>query len=239
MSSIVSVTPLRSRTMRARNCSWCLTACIMRMSASRLQFHKQMEEPQYSELGDALANVRFGILRRRISASAMQHRHPGRQLISVSGVDAQGMLEDCPDLPQGDYVLRELATDERYQLSETEYPFTSASPEDVSMITIALGDAVNVLKRGSIELIKADAEDGSLLEGARFALYADAALQDLVMKGESGPDGRSCLTIWNSAIIGSWRNRRPYGYARTDDIYHVQSAMIISSCSCAWRMRRS
>lgn len=190
----------------------------------RLQFHKQMEEPQYSELGDALANVRFGIFAvSDICFSDGSIGIPAGQLISVSGVDAQGMLEDCPDLPQGDYVLRELATDERYQLSETEYPFTvSFGQEDVSMITIALGDAVNVLKRGSIELIKADAEDGSLLEGARFALYADAALQDLVMEGESGPDGR---IVFDDLEFGDYwivEEQAPYGYARTDDIYHVQ-----------------
>ncbi|MFR9257114.1 MAG: hypothetical protein ACLVJ6_17350 [Merdibacter sp.] len=104
----------------------------------RLQFHKQMEEPQYSELGDALANVRFGIFAvSDICFSDGSIGIPAGQLISVSGVDAQGMLEDCPDLPQGDYVLRSWRQ-MAISAVETEYPFTvSFGQEDVSMITIA------------------------------------------------------------------------------------------------------
>ena len=49
---------------------------------------------------------------------------PKGTLVSVCKVDEEGALSGVPDLPQGDYVLRELATDERYQLLDEEYPFT-------------------------------------------------------------------------------------------------------------------
>ena len=190
----------------------------------RLQFRKQMEAPRYSEMNDALEQVRFGIFAASdICFSNGDVGVPKGTLVSVCKVDEEGALSGVPDLPQGDYVLRELATDERYQLLDEEYPFTvSDVADDAGEIIISLGEAVNALKRGSVEVIKHDAEDDRLLQGAVFVLCTDEGLKNEIMERKSGADGK---VVFDDLEYGDYwivEKRAPYGYVQDQKPYHVK-----------------
>ena len=78
-------------------------------------------------------------------------------MVGTSGIDGLGHLTNVPDLPNGVYYIKELATNEDYVLDENEYDFEIAyHGSDVSSYTVVIGSGTveNELIRGSIEIKK-------------------------------------------------------------------------------------
>ena len=107
-------------------------------------------------------------------------------------------------------------------------------------IIISLGEAVNALKRGSVEVIKHDAEDDRLLQGAVFVLCTDEGLKNEIMERKSGADGK---VVFDDLEYGDYwivEKRAPYGLcARSKAVSCEDRRGIMRSCAFMWTMKRS
>ncbi len=81
-------------------------------------------------------------------------------------------------LPFGNYYVRETSTDEHYVVDETKYPVEfSYAGQETSVQEIAVNDGAaidNILKKGRINGLKTDADDGTVLEGAVIGIFSNS-----------------------------------------------------------------
>ncbi len=116
--------------------------------------NKELEESETNDTSNVYQNVVFGMYTSNVN---------GLESDSLVGI---GSLNDDNQLgialsQEGDYYLREMATDPLYQLDENKYPITYAYNGD-QLQTITVNDdkpIVNYLKRATIEIIKYTDDD--------------------------------------------------------------------------------
>ena len=81
-------------------------------------------------------------------------------------------------LPFGNYYVRETSTDEHYVVDEIKYPVEfSYAGQETSVQEIAVNDGAaieNILKKGRINGLKTDADDGTVLEGAVIGIFSNS-----------------------------------------------------------------
>ena len=85
---------------------------------------KVLEEQEIFKDEDAYKDIVFGIFAREdiydyMGNVAIKHG----TMISTTGITKEGHLETVPDLPNGVYFIKELATNDQYVLNDTEYDF--------------------------------------------------------------------------------------------------------------------
>ena len=134
-------------------------------------------ETNHYDYSNAYADVVFGIFARNdILMSDGSVGIAKDSLVYTSAIDEEGHLMTSVDLPLGDYYIKELKTNDAYELNETEYDFsvTYRGPQ-VTAYTIQINDGeeiLNELKETSIQIRKVDEADETLvLADAEFTLY--------------------------------------------------------------------
>ena len=119
------------------------------------------------------------------------------------------------DLPLGDYYIKELKTNDAYDLNETEYDFsvTYRGPQ-VTAYTIQINDGeeiLNVLKETSIQIHKVDEADESLaLAGAEFTLYDEQG--NALMSVLTDQNGSCQLCSDTGNLFTEGNEKAPEGY---------------------------
>ena len=154
-------------------------------------------------------------------------------LIGISPIDENGHLTKTIDLPNGVYYLKELQTNEQYNLDPTEYDFeVGYQGEAVKEYTIEInhGEPVyNYLKRGSIELIKQDEETEKPLKNVGFELATDKDFKNIIKTTWTDEKGRAIFdeleinhTYYIREQYGNENDMIHKGYVYDPTIYEVK-----------------
>ena len=125
---------------------------------------KLLEEQEIFVNKDAYKDIVFGIFAREDILDYMGNvAIKSGTMISTTGITSEGLLENVPDLPDGKYFIKELATNSQYILNDEEYDFeVSYKGKDITEYIIKItenGTVDNKLARGSIQVKKVDTLD--------------------------------------------------------------------------------
>ena len=129
----------------------------------QVSFIKDLETDPYGLLQGTFANTMFGIF-----------DEEDNLLVEIT-IGKDGVGSFVGHIPEGQYYLKELQTEEGYILSEQVYDFeVTYDDSGRSLIEIIINDGkpiVNEYERCSITLDKKDKDTGEKLEGVGFTLY--------------------------------------------------------------------
>ena len=150
-----------------------------------VKFTKYMETLKDHEELNAYKDVIFGIYAREDIYDYMGNvAIPYGTLIDTTGIDELGQFDHFPDLPNGVYYVKELQTNNMYNLDETEYDFEIARHGgDVSKYTINIGSdegIVNELQRGKVIIHKTDLDTKEALKDVEFVMSTDKDFEHIV-----------------------------------------------------------
>lgn len=140
---------------------------------------KVMEKDEQYGIGDndEILNVRFGLYANEEITAENGDTIPADGLIEVISVSEDGSATFKTDLPVGNYYVKEIATDSKYVLDDTQYEFTFDATDDkeIQHIDINNGEDIeNKIAYGTAKTIKVDADyPDNKLTGATFEIYFD------------------------------------------------------------------
>lgn len=189
---------------------------------------KIMEQQEYFKNEEAYKDVVFAIYAREDINDYMGNvAIENGSMIATTGIDSDGHLVDVPDLPNGVYFLKELATNGQYKLNEKEYDFEVAyHGGDVSHYVIQIGEngkVENELARGSIQVRKIDTLDAEKkMNGVMFKLSIKEDMSEVVTTAMTGDDS---IAYFNDLELGIYYIQEAVqidAYALNDHIYKVE-----------------
>lgn len=188
---------------------------------------KTLEKQDIFENQEAYKDVLFGIYAREdIYDYKGRVAIENNSLIDTTGINEAGHLVNVPDLPNGVYYIKELATNSQYVLNEKEYDFEIAyHGEDVTKYVVQIGNDSkidNELARGSIHVKKVDTLDKELkLENIDFNISANEDMSDIIKTVKTDNDG---IATFDNLELGSYyiqEAKQIDGYTLNDHIYKV------------------
>lgn len=151
-------------------------------------------------------------------ASFALYNSSGEEVRSGS-TDGDGKLSFI-GLPYGSYKLVETAAPEGYVISSE-----LAAGIDViisSMQSEQTLTYINQTKKGSIQLIKTDADSQTVLADAWFGLYSDENAENLLNSGRTDSSGKCSFTNLEKGIYYIKEISAPDGYQLNTDIIKVE-----------------
>lgn len=99
----------------------------------------------------------------------------------------------------GKYYLKEIETLDGYVLNETVYEINLTYQDQYTQIVTEKIEIVNYLKKGTLELLKVDANTGKAMSNVEFEIYNEN--DELIHQGKTNSDG---LLIIDSIPIGRY-----------------------------------
>lgn len=189
---------------------------------------KVLEEQKIFKDENAYKDIIFGIFAREDIYDYMGNvAIKNGTMISTSGITEDGHLATVPDLPNGVYFVKELATNEQYVLNDTEYDFEIGyKGSDVShyVVTIGLdGKVENKLARGSIQVKKTDVlNNDKILTGVPFNISAKEDMSEIIETVETDEKG---IALFDELELGTFyiqEAEQVDGYILNDHIYKVE-----------------
>lgn len=189
---------------------------------------KVLEDQKIFLNDEAYKDIVFGIFAREDILNYYGDAEiPEGSMILTTGIDENGHLINVPDLPEGKYYIRELATNSQYVLNETEYDFEiSYHGEDVSNYTVMIdedGIIDNELARGEINVIKKDSYDETkILTGVEFNISINEDMSDPFATASTNELGIASFTDLELGVYYIQEAEQVDGYALNDHIYKVE-----------------
>ena len=197
-----------------------------------LSLEKLLEKDSAFGIGEngEILSVQFGLYAAEEMTAADGSVIPTDALLETAGCDENGKLTFKTDIPVGARLyVKEIATDERYILSDEKYPvsFEYAGQETALVKIKANGGEVikNNILYGSVKGLKIDCETESIIAGAVFGLFRSNETKftytNAILTAESDKDG---IFTFNNIPYGSWiiKELKPAsGYLPNDEIYPV------------------
>lgn len=189
---------------------------------------KLMEKQEFFKNEEAYKDVLFAIYAREDIYDYMgKVAIENGNMIATTGIDKEGHLVNVPDLPNGTYYLKELATNNQYKLSDQEHDFEVAyHGQDVSHYIIQIGNdgkIENELARGSIQVKKLDSLDAEKkMNGITFTLSTKEDMSEIVATAMTGDDS---IAYFNNLELGKYYIQEAEqidGYALNNHIYKVE-----------------
>lgn len=189
---------------------------------------KVLEEQVIFKDEDAYKDIVFGIFAREdiydyMGNVAIEHG----TMISTTGITKEGHLETVPDLPNGVYFIKELATNDQYVLNDIEYDFEIGyKGQDVShyVVTIGLdGKVPNELARGDIYVQKKDSSDpDKVMKDVEFNISIHEDMSEVVQLSKTDEKG---IANFKDLELGTYfiqEAKQVDGYVINDHIYKVE-----------------
>ena len=189
---------------------------------------KVLEEQEIFKDDDAYKDIVFGIFAREdiydyMGNAAIEHG----TMISTTGITKEGHLETVPDLPNGVYFIKELATNDQYVLNDTEYDFEIGyKGQDVShyVVTIGLdGKIPNELARGDIYVQKKDSSNpDKVMKDVEFNISIHEDMSEVVKTAKTDEKG---IASFKDLELGTYfiqEAKQVDGYVINDHIYKVE-----------------
>ena len=196
----------------------------------KISLEKILEQDETFGIGknDEIKNISFGLYAKEDVVSSSGTVIPADGLIEIITLDEKGTATANTDLPFGSYYIKEIATDEHYILSDTQYPFTfEYAGQDTETVEIKVNDGKpieNKLIYGSVSGKKVD-EKGEALNGALIGIFkADETVftrEHALMTAVSQKDGSFSFA---KVPYGNWIVREieaPTGFVLDDTSYEV------------------
>lgn len=124
-----------------------------------ISFKKILEGSKFNSLEDPYKDVKFGLYAREdIKNYLGETKIPANSLIEVVNVQVDGIAKVKTDLPIGKYYIKELATNDSYEMNINEFDFEFASADNTTRLYEISADnnegILNKLKGGDFELEK-------------------------------------------------------------------------------------
>ena len=206
------------------------TSFVNERQKVEVSLEKALETNELFGIGNngEIKNISFGLFADEELVSASGTSIPKDGLIEIITLDENGKATVKTDLPLGSYYVKELATDEHYQLSGEKYPvvFEYAGQETATVaIAVNNGEPMeNKLIYGSVSGKKVD-ENGEGLGGALIGLFksddVEFTEENALMTAVSGDDGSFSF---ENVPYGSWYIReikQPTGFVLDETVYDV------------------
>ena len=177
-----------------------------------------------------ILSVQFGLYAAEDLTAADGSVIPTDALLETAGCDENGKLTFKTDIPVGARLyVKEIATDERYILSDEKYPVSfEYAGQKTALVKIKVngGEAIkNNILYGSVKGLKIDRETESVIAGAVFGLFRSNETEftdtNAILTAESDKDG---IFTFNNIPYGSWiiKELKPAnGYLPSYEIYPV------------------
>lgn len=196
----------------------------------KISLEKILEQNEAFGIGknDEIKNVSFGLYAKEDIVSSSGTVIPADGLIEIITLDSNGKATVNTNLPFGSYYIKEIATDEHYILSDTQYPFTfEYAGQDTETVEIKINGGKpieNKLIYGSVSGKKID-ENGEALNGALIGIFkANETVftrEHALMTAVSQKDGSFSFA---KVPYGNWIVREieaPTGFVLDDTSYEV------------------
>ena len=197
-----------------------------------LSLEKLLEKDSAFGIGEngEILSVQFGLYAAEEMTAADGSVIPTDALLETAGCDENGKLTFKTDIPVGARLyVKEIATDERYILSDEKYPVSfEYAGQKTTLVKIKVngGEAIkNNILYGSVKGLKFDRETESIIAGAVFGLFrsneTEFTYTNAILTAESDKDG---IFTFSNIPYGSWiiKELKPAnGYLPSDEIYPV------------------
>ena len=206
------------------------TSFVNERQKVKLSLEKELEQNETFGIGknDEIKNISFGLYAKEDIVSSSGTVIPADGLIEIITLDENGTATANTDLPFGSYYIKEIATDEHYILSDTQYPFTfEYAGQDTETVEIKVNDGKpieNKLIYGSVSGKKID-ENGEALGGALIGIFkadeTEFTKEHAIMTATSEKDGSFSFA---KVPYGKWIVREieaPEGFVLDDTSYEV------------------
>ena len=206
------------------------TSFVNERQKVKISLEKVLEQNDTFGIGknDEIKNISFGLYAKEDIVSSSGTVIPADGLIEIITLDENGTAIANTDLPFGSYYIKEIATDEHYILSDTQYPFTfEYAGQDTEIVEIKVNDGKpieNKLIYGSVSGKKID-ENGEALGGALIGIFkadeTEFTKEHAIMTATSEKDGSFSFA---KVPYGQWIVREieaPTGFVLDDTSYEV------------------
>lgn len=206
------------------------TSFVNERQKVKISLEKILEQDETFGIGknDEIKNISFGLYAKEDVVSSSGTVIPADGLIEIITLDENGAATANTDLPFGSYYIKEIATDEHYILSDTQYPFTfKYAGQDTETVEIKVNDGKpieNKLIYGSVSGKKID-ENGEALGGALIGIFkadeTEFTKEHAIMTATSEKDGSFSFA---KVPYGKWIVREieaPEGFVLDDTSYEV------------------
>ena len=206
------------------------TSFVNERQKVKISLEKVLEQNETFGIGknDEIKNISFGLYAKEDIVSSSGTVIPADGLIEIITLDEKGTATANTDLPFGSYYIKEIATDEHYILSDTQYPFTfEYAGQDTETVEIKVNDGKpieNKLIYGSVSGKKID-ENGEALGGALIGIFkadeTEYTKEHAIMTATSEKDGSFSFA---KVPYGKWIIREieaPEGFVLDDTSYEV------------------
>lgn len=192
-----------------------------------IDLKKVMEKHPYyaDDLKTAYEDVVFGIFTREDVKDYTGELGISKEtMVAVSAIDKDGKLINVPDLPIGSYYIKELATNDNYQIDKTKYDFKiEYQGKDIKEINIEINegkDMMNKLKRTDVIISKIDKITKEPLSEVEFTLY-DKDMNE-IMKAVSDKEGIATFDALPNGIYYCKETKARDGYALSDEVIKIE-----------------
>ena len=195
-----------------------------------ISLDKVMEQNEKFSIGmnGEITAVTFGLYANEELTAADGSAIPADGMLEILSVNENGHAICKTDLPFGNYYLKEIATDNHYILSDTEYPVVfEYAGQDTALVEISANDGVaieNDLIYGEVRGLKKD-DSGNALGGALIGLFAadteEFTTDTAILTATSAEDGSFSFA---QIPFGNWivhEVKAPTGYVLSDKSYPV------------------
>ena len=206
------------------------TSFVNERQKVKISFEKVLEQNETFGIGknDEIKNISFGLYAKEDIVSSSGTVIPADGLIEIITLDENGTATANTDLLFGSYYIKEIATDEHYILSDTQYPFTfEYAGQDTETVEIKVNDGKpieNKLIYGSVSGKKID-ENGEALGGALIGIFkadeTEFTKEHAIITATSEKDGSFSFA---KVPYGKWIVREieaPEGFVLDDTSYEV------------------
>ena len=206
------------------------TSFVNERQKVKISLEKVLEQNETFGIGknDKIKNISFGLYAKEDIVSSSGTVIPADGLIEIITLDENGTATANTDLPFGSYYIKEIATDEHYILSDTQYPFTfEYAGQDTETVEIKVNDGKpieNKLIYGSVSGKKID-ENGEALGGALIGIFkadeTEYTKEHAIMTATSEKGGSFSFA---KVPYGKWIVREieaPEGFVLDDTSYEV------------------
>lgn len=197
-----------------------------------LSLEKLLEKDSAFGMGEngEILSVQFGLYAAEEMTAADGSVIPTDGLLETAGCDENGKITFKTDIPVGARLyVKEIATDERYILSDEKYPVSfEYAGQKTALVKINAngGETIkNNILYGSVKGLKIDRETESVIAGALFELFRGNETEftdtNAILTAESDKDG---IFTFSNIPYGSWiiKELKPAnGYLPNDEIYPV------------------
>lgn len=206
------------------------TSFVNERQKVKISLEKILEQDETFGIGknDEIKNISFGLYAKEDIVSSSGTVIPADGLIEIITLDENGTATANTDLPFGSYYIKEIATDEHYILSDTQYPFTfEYAGQDTETVEIKVNDGKSIENKliyGSVSGKKID-ENGEALGGALIGIFkadeTEFTKEHAIMTATSEKDGSFSFA---KVPYGKWIVREieaPEGFVLDDTSYEV------------------